>query len=325
MADQEAQYWQQQIIAAQKDNRYRRWLAVGQQFQERYRLESAGLYMHGDIDLAGRGLRMIYNLLWSNVQTMMPMLYSKQPDPYVSRRFHNSDPVARMASTITERAVSTDLDQQDFDDQAKSCALDYCLVGRGTMRAVYEHTTENARIPIREENRDDGSPRYFTDADEEIPREMVEQDPDGLFVLDPMTTSERAPLEYHNWRDFLIGPGRKWDEICRHGWINYTTYLTKAQVAKRFGQKAANAVTYTYSPFDPGAHNRLGKDAERVVSTLGRLAVINETWSATSRKIYWTSPGYTKLLDKQDDYLELEGFFNTPRPLMTFTRVPFRF
>ncbi len=317
MADDEAKYWQTQITAAQKDNRYRRWLAVGQQFQERYRLESAGLYMHGDIDLAGRGVRMIYNLLWSNVQTLLPMLYSKLPDPYVYRRFHNNDPIARMAAMITERAVSTDLDTQDFDDVAVSCALDYALVGRGTIRATYEHTTLNARIPIRQENRDDGGPAYFTDADEEIPREMVERDDQGFFVLDPQTTEERAPLAYHNWRDFLIGPGRKWDEISRHGWINYTTYMTKAQVAKRFGQEAANAVTYTYSPFDPGAHQRLGKDAEKIVSILGRLAVVNETWSATSRKVYWTSPGYPKLLDVQDDYLDLVGFFNTPRPILS--------
>lgn len=316
----EATYWLTQIEAARKDNRYRRWLAVGQQFQERYRLESAGLYMHADIDLAGRGTRMIYNLLWSNVQTLLPMLYSKMPEPYVYRRFHNTDPIARMAATITERAVSTDLDRSDFDDDATSCALDYALVARGTIRALYEHTTVNTRVPIRQEDREDGSPAYFTDADEEIPPDLVERDNRGIFILDPMITEERAPLAYHNWRDFLIGPGRKWFEIQRNGWLSYTTYMTKAEVSARFGKEAANSVSYAYSPFDPGAHQRLGKDAGKIVSNLSRLAVIEETWSAQSRQIYWTSPGHPKLLDKQEDFLELEGFFNTPRPILsTFT------
>lgn len=313
----ESRYWHSQLEAARKDSRYRRWVTVSQQFSERYRLESDGLYMRADLDIAGRSARMIYNLLWSNVQTQLPMLYSKRPEPYVYRRFHSADKIARMAATIAERSVSTDLDQDDFDDQAESCALDYLLTGRGVIRATYEHTTENARVPIRQEDREDGAPAYFNDAGDEIPRDLIESDRMGLFVLDPMTTRERAPLCYHNWQDFLVGPGRKWAEISRNGWICYTTYMSKAEVSKRFGKEAADALNYDYSPFDPGAHKRLGSDSKTLVSSLSRLAIVDEIWDAQSQQIFWVSKGYPGLLDKQPDYLELEGFFNTPRPLLT--------
>ncbi len=41
-----------------------------------------------------------FNILWSNIQTMMPALYGKTPRAEVSRRWKDSDPVGRTASVI---------------------------------------------------------------------------------------------------------------------------------------------------------------------------------------------------------------------------------
>ena len=104
--NQEATYWQRQITSAEKEDRYCTWLDVGQKFYNRYLLESKGLGMNNGV--ACEGGDMVYNLLWSNVQTQLPMLYSRLPEPYIARRFSNRDQVARMAShgEVRERTTS---------------------------------------------------------------------------------------------------------------------------------------------------------------------------------------------------------------------------
>src|SRR4051812_25960603 len=46
-----------------------------------------------------------FNILHSNVQTLIPATFSKLPQPDVSRRFRDNDPVGRVASLILERAL----------------------------------------------------------------------------------------------------------------------------------------------------------------------------------------------------------------------------
>jgi len=316
-----AAYWNSQIKNQRKETRYVRWLQVGQQFYDRYRLESDGLYMSNSMNAGGVQSRMVYNLLWSNVQTLKPMLYSRLPEPFVSRRNGAGDPAARMASQIAERSVSMDLERDDFDDQAEGVALDYAITGRGTIRATYNSTVVNSRIPINKEIRDgEDFPRFFMDNGEEIPQDGIERDDRGFFTLDPQTTDERAPLLYHNWKDFLIGPGRKWSEVQRNGWIGYRTYMTKPEAAKRFGKNAANSLSYSFTPYRLDTMGSDNANASIPSKTTIKLAEIWEIWDAATRKVFWISEGFPGLLDEEDDFLNLEGFFNTPRPLMgTFT------
>lgn len=313
-SDAQATYWQRQIEMAQKDQRYRNWLDVGQKFYDRYTLEADGLGMHTSVKCQGGD--MVYNLLWSNVQTQLPMLYSRLPEPYIARRFGNRDPVARMAGTLAERATMVDLEADDFDDQAERLALDYLIVGRGALRGIYESSVVNSRIPVREENREDGEPVFMTETGATIPGDMVERDQRGLFVIDPVTTDERAPLQYWFWRDLLIGPGRTWKDIQQKGWLSWTSYMTRADVAHRFGAAAAKKLSYTYSPFS--THE---KKAGRKAQSDGRtkLARVDEIWHARSRQIFWIGEGSERLLDKETDRLDLVGFYNTPRPLVATT------
>ena len=318
--DPQANYWSNQISAAQQDTRYKRWLQVGQQFFDRYRLESDGLYMGTSMSAGGTQKRMVYNLLWSNVQTLKPMLYSRLPEPYVSRRWGAGDPTARLAATIAERSITWDLQRDDFDDQAESVALDYAIVGRGTLRGNYEHTTLNTRIAVRQEDREDGEPRFVLDSGEEVPREMLERDDRGFFMLDPEITDERAPLLYQNWKDFILGPGRKWSEVQKHGWVAYRNFMTKKQVTQRFGKEAANGVTYSTQPYKLQGVDQAESTASPPNITTIKMGEVYEIWNAPTREVYWISPGYPQLLDREDDFLQLEGFFNTPRPLLgTYT------
>lgn len=320
----EASYWSNQITSAEKDPRHRRWLDVGQRFYDRYLLEADGLTMHGTTSGVNRPKEL--NLFWTNVQTQLPMLYSRLPEPYIQRRFGNRDPVARMAATIAERATKVDLERDDFDAQAESLAEDYLVVGRGVLRGVYESTIVNSRIVVKEENLEDGEPRFITEHGQTIPGDLVEKDRRGLFLLDPQVRDERAPLCHWFWKDLLIGPGRSWKDIQSNGWIAWICYMSKADVEKRFkesfGEDVAEQLTFAYSPFDLAKDEKERKNRRAETSSTANLAKIYEIWDARSRQIFWLSegggkPGAAVLLDKQQDPLDLEGFFNTPRPLLT--------
>jgi hypothetical protein len=46
-----------------------------------------------------------FNILWSNVQTLIPAVYARLPKADVSRRFGDNDPVGRVAAQLVERAL----------------------------------------------------------------------------------------------------------------------------------------------------------------------------------------------------------------------------
>jgi len=90
---QQGEYWKSQIVHA--TSQFKTWSDRVDKIVKRYR---------DDRDAAER-LRSRYNILWSNVQVLKPSLYGRQAKPEVARRFMDSDPVARMASTILERVL----------------------------------------------------------------------------------------------------------------------------------------------------------------------------------------------------------------------------
>ena len=48
-----------------------------------------------------------FNILWSNVQTLIPAVYARMPKADVSRRFGDNDPVGRVASLLMRRTVAS--------------------------------------------------------------------------------------------------------------------------------------------------------------------------------------------------------------------------
>ena len=51
-----------------------------------------------------------FNILWSNVQTLIPAVYARMPKADVSRRFGDNDPVGRVASLLIERALDYEIE-----------------------------------------------------------------------------------------------------------------------------------------------------------------------------------------------------------------------
>ena len=121
-----ARRWSTDLELAKKTDKD--FLAAGRKIVKRYR-DDRGLS-----DSARK-----YNILWSNVQTLAPAVYSKRPKAEVSRRFKDADPVGRCASEVLERALQFEIDHySDFDSGLRNTVLDRLLPGRGVVWIRFE-------------------------------------------------------------------------------------------------------------------------------------------------------------------------------------------
>jgi phosphoribosylformylglycinamidine (FGAM) synthase PurS component len=229
-----------------------------------------------------------YNILWSNVQTLHPALYSGTPTPNVDRRFEDDEEVNTTVAQILERSVSYFVKTNDFDDCMNQAVLDRLLPGRGTCWARYVPNFKDVQVIGNEEVRGDGV--QLTDDVET--GDDVEQE---LY-------SEDVVLDYVHWQDFGHSVARTWQE-SRAVWRK--VYLSKKELKDRFGDKAKDV------PLDATALGKRDDDK----SEGNTKAVIYELWDRVTKKAYWFHKDIDDFLDVKDDPLELSGFYPCPRPI----------
>src|SRR3990167_9964734 len=93
----------------------------------------------GEQARAANGSQTKFNILWSNVNTLVPSCYSRLPQPDVGRRFRDQDPVGRVASLILERALTFEIEHYpDYRATMREAVQDRFLPGRGVASARYE-------------------------------------------------------------------------------------------------------------------------------------------------------------------------------------------
>ena len=176
--------WTLEIQLAEKA--FEKWCKRGQEVVKRYRDER---------ERKNSGSR--FNILWSNVQTIRPAVYSRKPKAEVERRYLDHDPVGRVAATLIERALQFDIEyREDFHQSLAAVLDDRLLPGRGVVWVRYDRT-------------------QLTDD-----------------TVDPVQR-ERAYTDYVYWEDFLHSPARTWAEVR---WVARRVYLTQDQGKARFGE-----------------------------------------------------------------------------------------
>lgn len=231
-----------------------------------------------------------YNILWSNIQTLLPALYSRDPKPDFQRRFLDADPVGRVACEILERANSFVLETVDFKSLMRQCTMDRLLSGRGTLWVRY--------VP------------HFTDAPM-LSNEGPQVDDDAAASEDTRGEPaqeleyEQVDLDYVHWKDFGHNVARVWQEVYI---VWRIVYLTRDELVDRFGADMGKAV-----PLDHKSDDDKGEG----VDESAQKAKIYEMWDRRTRRAVWLSKSYPHgLLDDREDPLELENFFPCPRPLL---------
>jgi len=270
-------------VIGQYDNEFAKWQARTKKLIKRYRDDTRG--QSGNETAK-------FNILWANVQTLIPAVYAKLPKADISRRFGDSDQIGRVAAQLIERAVDFEIEHYpDFRSTMKYCVEDRFLGGRGVAWVRYEphvapQGVEDDGVQITDDiERGEGAPPDLEEVDYEC-----------------------APVDYVHWKDFGHSQGRTWEEVtCVWRWV----YMTKEALVERFGEKMARQIPTDQGPDQLNAY----RDSKRQ----SNLAKICELWDKETLKVYWFTKGMPQVIDVRDDPLGLEGFYPCPKPLYATT------
>ena len=226
-----------------------------------------------------------FNILWSNVQTLVPATYSKIPQATVSRRFKDNDPVGRVSSLILERALDFEINNYpDFRATMKQTVLDRFLGGRGTAWARYEpHIKAAGQLP------QDG-----LEVTEDVDKPGEELD------------YECAPTDYVHWQDFGHNFARTWEEVSI---VWRRVYMHMPAKTERFGKEAEKIPKDARPSDDRYPKQQQSEQGEDEGSW------IYELWDKEKKKVFWFHKKMKDFLDERPDPLGLQDFFPCPKPL----------
>jgi hypothetical protein len=236
-----------------------------------------------------------FNILYSNVQTVIPAIFARLPRPDVSRRFRDNDPIGRVASMMLERALEFELEHYtDYKSAMDSVVFDRMIGGRGTAWVRYE-----PHIVAGEKGMPEDGLQVTEDVDE------ADESTEGLENESPERIEyECAPIDYVHWRDFGHSVARTWEEVTS---VWRKVYMNRDALVERFGEEMGYQIPLDSTPSD-GKTYAHQQDASQ-------QAVIYEIWDKETGKALWISKSLGKILDERPDPLQLESFFPCPKPL----------
>jgi hypothetical protein len=236
-----------------------------------------------------------FNILYSNVQTVIPAIFARLPRPDVSRRFRDNDPIGRVASMMLERALEFELEHYtDYKSAMDSVVFDRMIGGRGTAWVRYEpHIVADEK----------GMPEDGFQVSEDI--DEVDESQEGLENESPERIEyECVPIDYVHWRDFGHSVARTWEEVTS---VWRKVYMNRNALVERFGEELGYQIPLDSTPSDGKTYAHQQDAAEQ--------AVIYEIWDKESGTALWISKSLGKILDERPDPLQLENFWPCPKPL----------
>ena len=292
----EAKRWKNELKQAKREDET--WCKRGKKIVKRYRDDRTQSFTSKR-----------YNVLWSNIQTMLPALYGRTPRAQVERRWKDKDPVARTAATILERALQYEIDNNsDFDHSIKLAVMDRLLPGRGVNWVRFESKSV--------ETINEGMEK----PEGEVTEDYSDTEGVEMYGAPPEKNIETTPVDYVYWEDFRCTPARTWEEVT---WCARRVYMSKKEVVKRFGEEFKN-INLTHIP--QGLDDMLKSGFNKADAEAMKKAEIWEIWDKGSECVYWVAEGEDKLLDHKYNPYGLDNFWPLPRPLFatqtTDTLVP---
>lgn len=292
-----AAYWKAQVKSVDEANS--RWHKRGDKIIKRYKDERDQAAEEGNRRL---------NMLWSNVQILLPAVYGRRPLPIAERRFLDHDPVGRLSAQIMERSLRNEIEENGYHMAVRRAVQDYLLPGRGQCWVRYEPELGPGVSLIP------SSPLDMRDSQGEIVGNDSADDnqTEKLEETGEQVIAESCPVDYIQWKDFYMFPARArtWSEVTA---IGKKVYLSKTECIERFGENIGKDI-------QPDASLSVAERQESLSITTfqdqnERKRIVFEIWNKSDRRVYWISTGYDHLCDIVDDPLELRGFFPSPEPL----------
>jgi len=161
-----------------------------------------------------------FNILWSNVQTMAPVLYSHLPIPVIMAKESQKDPASPIVAQALKKTIVNELYEYDFDGALRQTILEFLLTGQGQGWVAYE-------------------PQF-----EEI--EQGDIDEGGEVPTGEIKISENCYYVFVNNDDFITNKARVWEEVT---FVGRKLMLTRMECKKYFPEK--------YIKLNYGEYNKL--------------------------------------------------------------------
>lgn len=270
-------------------------------------------------DEAGRSgseNRYDFNILFANVETIVPAVINSSPVPDIRRRFGDADPVARFVSELLERAIRVQIDDSRLQVELEAAAQDAFLAGRGVVRIRFHSDIVGGEV-TREELEDaaddaEGSPTGSYRQDDEF-------EPDGPYAEDlsgaepvlgdegllghnggpPLERleNERITFESVSWLDYRHGPAKRWNE---RPWEAFRFCIPREDECKSFDDTLIKS-------------QMTGADIDKRNNAEGELTGW-EIWDKDERQVVFIDDSGV-VLKVIEDPLGLSGFFCTPTPI----------
>ena len=338
------EFWRAQIGLANKEERVFR--EDGEVIERRRDGADLSDYQQTDHSPVSR-----FNILWANTETLKPAVYSAMPNPDVRVRnfpMDLNDPaqkaraeIAQEAATVLERALSASIDDGLFDCAMKMARDDVLLPGRGQVRCRYVVEWETV-TPEPVFQTDEAGAIVTDEEDEPIviahmhEGEVVdpERDDEGNLKLDDdgfpqarVKKDERVETEYVFWKSYRQEPARTWEET---NWIAYEHFMEREELIEAFGSEIGKAIPLNARR---AISHGEGVDEESRPPDAGyKVARLWEIYDRRKMERIWIADGFPRVVEQEDDPMQLEGFYPSPRPLVfymaggtTIPRGEFRF
>jgi hypothetical protein len=253
------------------------------------------------------GKRYDFNILFSNVETIVPAVINSSPVPDIRRRFNDPDPAARIVSDILERAISVQIDDSRLQVELEAAAQDAFLAGRGIVRIKFhgdvvggepekeELEAADGRGPVEGNDvpdYDDGDGAESADTLEGI-AQMGHNGGPSLERLE----NERIGFEAVSWKDYRHGPSKRWQD---RPWDAFRFVISKDDKHDSFDSALIR------SQFDESETKTWAESGEDICGW--------EIWCKKTRKVYFVSDNGI-MLKVVDDPLGLTDFFPVPTPM----------
>ena len=103
------------------------------------------------------------------------------------------------------------------------------------------------------------------------------------------------------WNRFIYDIGKDWNEC---DWVAYIHYLTPQEIKKQFGKEV----------------NKQNTESDQSKTDKANKVTVYEIWDKTSRMVYEIAEGEKEALRIRPDPLNLEGFFDCTKPMMSNMR-----
>lgn len=283
-------------VVSAYDNEFKKWEGRVTKIIRRYRDDARG--QSGNETAK-------FNILWSNVQTLIPAVYARLPKADVSRRFGDNDPVGRVASLLLERTLDYEIEHYpDYRSALLHSVEDRFLGGRGVAWVRYDphikpQEAKDKELQITEDVSNDSNIGYGAQPSNQA---------SGTEAPEEEIDYECAPVDYVHWRDFGHTLARTWEEVtCVWRWV----YMNDKALVERFGKKLAKKIPKDSSPEPLTKYGQQYKPQDQ--------AKVCELWDKETGKVYWFCKNMADIIDERDDPLELETFFPCAKPLYATT------